>query len=309
AFLTSHAKARRSKSKARVDAAYRLQDELRELQGRTGQRASVGIDFAGTGRKTRKLLEAEGLAKTLGDRLLFKDVSLLLSPGSRVGLLGSNGSGKTTLIRVLTGDLPPDEGTVKRADGLRIVVFDQNRETLPQDALLRHALSADSDRVDFRGRPVHITAWAKRFLFRVDQLDMPVSDLSGGEQARILIARLMLQPADVLILDEPTNDLDIASLGVLEESLADFPGAIVLVTHDRYMLDRLCTEIIGLDGAGAADRYVDCAQWQEAQARRARQRDGDAGKPKPKRSGKRASSASAARFAITGLKSRCRLVI
>ena len=191
------------------------------------------------------------------------------------------------MIRVLIGELPADEGTIKKADGLRVVLFDQKREELSQDVPLRRALSADSDSVVFRGRPVHVTAWAKRFLFRIEQLDMPVSELSGGEHARILIARLMLRPADVLFLDEPTNDLDIASLDVLEESLGEFPGAIVLVTHDRFMLDRICTEVLGLDGAGHADRYVDCAQWQAAQARRAQLPDEDVAKAKPKRPGKK----------------------
>ncbi len=281
AFLKSHAKARRSKSKSRIDQAYRLHDELQSLQERTGQTTAAGIDFAGTGRKTRKLIEAKGLAKTLGGRQLFKDVSLLLSPGTRLGLLGANGSGKTTLIRVLAGDLPPDEGTTKRAEDLRVVVFDQRREELPQEVTLRHSLSTDSEFVDFRGRPIHVTAWAKRFLFRLSQLDMPVGELSGGEQARILIARLMLQPADVLILDEPTNDLDINSLDVLEESLNEFPGAIVLVTHDRFMLDRICTEVIGLDGAGHAGWYADSAQWQAAMARRGQPPEKDKAGPKP----------------------------
>ncbi len=272
AFLKSHAKARRTKSKSRVDEAYRLQDELRDLGRRNALATAAGIDFDGTGRKSKKLLTAKGLAKTLGGRLLFRDVSLQLSPGTRLGLLGPNGSGKTTLIRVLTGNLPPDEGTIETADNLQIVVFDQTREDLPQDVSLRRALAGNDESVDFRGRNIHISAWAKRFLFGLDQLDMLVGELSGGEQARILIARLMLLPADVLILDEPTNDLDIASLDVLEESLSEFPGAIVLVTHDRFMLDRICTEVLGLDGAGHTDRCADRSQWQAALARRTTRR-------------------------------------
>lgn len=273
AFLMSKAKARRTKSKSRVDEAYRLKDELHDLQQRNAQTTTVGIDFNSSGRKSKKLLKVVGLAKTLGDKLLFKDVSLFLSPGTRLGLLGANGSGKTTLIRVLTGDLSPDEGTIEPADHLRIVVFGQKREELPQDVTLRKALAGESDSVDFRGRSIHIVAWAKRFLFTVDQLDMLVGDLSGGEQARILIARLMLRPADLLILDEPTNDLDITSLDILEESLMDFDGAIVLVTHDRFMLDRVCTEVLGLNGGGHVGRYADYAQWQVAQARLAKGKD------------------------------------
>jgi ATP-binding cassette subfamily F protein uup len=176
--------------------------------------------------------------------------------------------------------LPPDEGTIRRADGLRVVVFDQKREELPQDIPLRRALSADGDTIVFRERPIHVTAWARRFLFRIEQLDLPVRDLSGGEQARVLIARLMLRPADVLVLDEPTNDLDISSLDIIEESLSDFPGAIVLVTHDRFMLDRICTQILGFDGEGQAGWYINCAHWQETLAQRAEQ--SAAPKPKPK---------------------------
>ncbi len=268
AFLRSHAKARRSKSKSRIDNAYRLQDDLRELQRRNAQGAAAGIDFEASGRKSRKLLEAKGIGKSMGGKPLFDDLSILLSPGTRLGLLGDNGSGKTTLIRVLTGDLLPDRGVIQRAEDLRVVIFDQQRAQLPQAAPLRRALAAEADTIEFRGQQVHVTAWAKRFLFRVDQLDLPVGELSGGEQARILMARLMLQPADVLVLDEPTNDLDIASLDVLEESLMDFPGAVVLVTHDRFMLDRICTEVVGLDGDGGSDRYGDCAQWLAAMDRR-----------------------------------------
>ena len=283
AFLKSNSKAQRTKSKVRTEEAYRLKDELRDLQHRNAHTSTAGFDFEGTGRGSKKLLEAKGLAKTFGGRLLFKDVSLTLVPGTRIGLLGSNGSGKTTLIRILTGELPPDQGTVVPADGLRVVVFDQKREELPKNITLKQAMAGNDESVDFRGRNVHISSWVKRFLFRIDQLDMPVGELSGGEQARILVARMMLRPADLLILDEPTNDLDIATLDVLEESLREFPGAIVLVTHDRYMLDRVCTEILGLDGTGGVGRYGDCAQWQAAQSRRAKVADTSAAKTKPKK--------------------------
>ncbi len=284
AFLESNAKARRTKSKSRIEEAYRLKDELRDMQRRNNTPTTAGIDFDSTGRKSRKLLEANGVSKALGGRTLFKDLTLLLSPGSRIGLMGHNGSGKTTLIKVLSDDLTPDSGTIKRAAGLKIVLFDQKREHLPQDIPLRLALSAESESIDFRGQRVHITAWAKRFLFRVDQLDLPVRELSGGEQARILIARLMLQPADILILDEPTNDLDIDSLDILESSLGEFPGAVVLVTHDRFMLDRVCTDIVGLDGTGGLEYFGDSGQWLAAQARRAAQATTTR---KPERAGKR----------------------
>ncbi|MFA9478804.1 ABC-F family ATP-binding cassette domain-containing protein [Phycisphaerales bacterium AB-hyl4] len=264
-WLSRGAKARRTKSKSRIDASHGRMDELADLKSRNAPGRAAGVQFAASGRQTQKLLVATGLAKSLGGRLLFRDLDLMLSPGTCIGLLGENGSGKTTLIRLLTGELSPDEGTIKRADNLRTVVFTQAREELDPRQSLRDALAHGGDFVTFRDKPVHVNAWASRFLFDAQQLKVSVGDLSGGEQARILMARLMLKPADLLILDEPTNDLDIASLEVLEQSLSDFPGAIMLVTHDRFMLDRLSTDILALDGAGGAKFYAELAQWQNAQ--------------------------------------------
>ena len=140
--------------------------------------------------------------------------------------------------------------------------FDQNRELDP-DVTLRRALAPDSDSVIYQDRVIHVGGWAARFLFTAEQLNQPVGRLSGGERARVLIAQLMLQPADVLLLDEPTNDLDIPTLEILEESLLEYRGALVLVTHDRYMLDRVSTVVLGLDGAGGAERFADYSQWEE----------------------------------------------
>jgi ATP-binding cassette subfamily F protein uup len=187
-------------------------------------------------------------------------------PGTRLGLLGPNGSGKTTLLRLLMGEMEPDAGSIRRAEGLRIVYFDQNRRALDLQVSLRRALAPESDTILYRDGSLHVSAWARRFLFRPEQLDMPVGSLSGGEQARILIANLMLQPADLLILDEPTNDLDIPSMEVLEESLQEFPGAMVLVTHDRYMLDQVSTQLLALEGDGVTAFYADYTQWEQAQA-------------------------------------------
>jgi len=269
-WLKRGAKARTGKSKARKDAAARIMSELRGLQTRNGRDVAAEINFDATGRQTKKLLVAEELSKQLGGKPLFSDVGVWLTPGARLGLLGPNGSGKSTLIRVLTGELEPDSGRIKRADDLRVVLFDQQREELPKERTLSQALCGESDYVNYRGQQIHVAGWAQRFLFRSEQLNMEVGQLSGGEQARILIARLMLQPADILILDEPTNDLDIPSLDVLEESLEQFAGAIILVTHDRFMLDRICDEVIALDGNGEAHTYSGYAQWLDAR-RRSRQ--------------------------------------
>jgi ATP-binding cassette subfamily F protein uup len=264
-WLRRGPKARTGKSKARIDAAHELMGELAEVSARNAK-ATTRIDFTASGRKTKKLIGAEGITKQLGGRQLFRDLSFSLAPGMRLGLAGPNGSGKTTLLRVLNGELDADAGNVERADGLRIVYFDQGREQLDPTARLREGLGAHGDSVIYRDRSMHIAGWAKRFLFRADQLDTPVGRFSGGERARIVIARLMLQAADVLLLDEPTNDLDIPTLEVLEESLTEFTGALVLVTHDRYMLDRVSTVVLGLDGEGGAEVYGDYSQWEQARA-------------------------------------------
>jgi ATP-binding cassette subfamily F protein uup len=191
---------------------------------------------------------------------LFKDIHFSVTSGMRVGLVGPNGSGKTTLLRLLRGEIKPESGKIRRADGLRIVYFDQNRELDP-DIILRRALAPDSDAVIYRERVIHVASWAERFLFSAENLNQRVGQLSGGERARILIAQLMLQPADVLLLDEPTNDLDIPTLEILEESLLEYRGALVLVTHDRFMLDRVSTVVLGLDGLRTAERFADYSQW------------------------------------------------
>jgi ABC transport system ATP-binding/permease protein len=264
-WLRRGPKARTTKARFRIDEAYRLQDELARVKALNRAEGRVGIDFSETGRKTKKLLEVQGLSKRLGESVLFSGLDLILSPGVRIGLVGPNGCGKSTLMNILaaaaTGNFAADSGSITIADGVRVVTFTQDRSGIDRQATLRRALAPEGDGVLFQGRPVHVVSWAKRFLFRPDQLETPVEQLSGGEQARILIAELMRQPADILLLDEPTNDLDIASLDVLEESLLDFDGALLLVTHDRYLLDRVCDSVLGFSGRGAVVRYGDYEQW------------------------------------------------
>jgi ATP-binding cassette subfamily F protein uup len=264
-WLQRGAQARSTKAQGRIQQAGQMIDELAELKYRSSQNRSAGIDFSASGRQTRELIVGKDLSKTLGDKTLFQHLSLTLAPGSRLGLLGPNGSGKTTLIKLLTGQLEPDAGKIKRADSLRVVLFDQSRAQLDKTLSLRDALSPNSDNVIYRGNPMHVSGWAKRFLFKTEQLNTPIRYLSGGEQARILIAQLMLHPADVLILDEPTNDLDIPTLEVLEDSLLSFPGALVLVTHDRYLLENVSTDLLALDGRGGAAHFASLDQWQAAQ--------------------------------------------
>src|SRR6266481_3788807 len=212
--------------------------------------------------QTKRLVELENVSVVLGDRKIVEGLNFLVTSGMRVGLVGPNGSGKTTLLRLLTGELEPTAGTIKRAAALKIVYFSQMRE-LEEGVTLRRALAPDSDSVVYQGRVVHVASYATKFLFTSEQLNQPVERLSGGERARVLIAKLMLEPADLLLLDEPTNDLDIATLAILEESLLEYTGALVLVTHDRYMLDRVSTVVLGLDGRGGAEMFADYSQWEQ----------------------------------------------
>src|SRR6267378_1054633 len=291
-WLRRGAKARSTKAKGRIKEAGRLIEELEDSRAR-GLTATAGIDFASAQRRTRRLLAARGLTKSLGGRRLVTGLDLVLTPGTRVGLIGPNGSGKTTLLSMLSGELPADAGVVERADGLRLVRFTQERDGLDPAQSLRRALAPEGDAVVWQGRSVHVASWAKRFLFRPEQLEVPVGRLSGGEQARILIARLMREPADLLILDEPTNDLDIPTLEVLEDSLAEFDGALVLVTHDRFMLERVSTVILALDGLGGTATFADYSQWEAARdaaepaMRKALDRAPEAPRPRPKRLGYR----------------------
>jgi len=266
AWLRRGAKARTRKSKARIDKASDLMSELADLNLRT-RTATADIDFAATDRKTKQLVELKDVAYEIDDRTLFTGLNFVITAGMRVGLVGPNGSGKTTLLRLLRGELTPSAGEIRRADWLRIVYFDQTRQLDP-DVTLRRALAPDSDSVIYQDRVTHVASWAARFLFTGEQLNQPIGRLSGGERARVLIAQLMLQPADVLLLDEPTNDLDIPTLEILEESLLEYRGALVLVTHDRYMLDRVSTIVLGLDGLGSAESFADYSQWESWQAQR-----------------------------------------
>jgi len=267
-WLRRGPKARTTKAKARIDAAGRLIDELEEGRDRA-RTSTAGIDFTSSGRKTKRLWLGKGLRKRLGDRPIVDSLDLLLTPGERLGVLGPNGAGKTTLLRMIAGELPPDAGTIEQAERLRVVYFEQNRESLDPSLTLKRALAPEGDAVIYNDRSMHVTSWAKRFLFRPEQLETSVSKLSGGEKARIVLARLMLRPADLLLLDEPTNDLDIPTLDVLEEALLEFPGALVLVTHDRYLLERVSTKVLALDGRGGAAFFADYAQWVSSRVARA----------------------------------------
>lgn len=260
-WLRRGPKARATKAKARIDNAHQLIGQLKDVSSRN-QSSSVAVGFESTDRQTKRLVELNDVTIELGGRKIVEHLNFLVTNGMRVGLVGPNGSGKTTILRLLKDELVASAGEVKKAGSLRIVYFSQTRE-LPEGVTLRRALAPDSDSVVYQGRVVHVASYAQKFLFTGEQLNQPVERLSGGERARVLIARLMLEPADLLLLDEPTNDLDIATLEVLEESLLEYTGALILVTHDRYMLDRVSTTVLGLDGKGDAAIFADYPQWEQ----------------------------------------------
>ena len=259
AWLRRGAKARTTKAKGRIQGAHRL---IEELEGIKLERKKIDFEFSESGRKTKDLVHLEKVGKSLAGKELFKDLTFTIKPGIRLGIVGANGAGKTTLLKTVLSEIPPDSGSIRTAPRLSTAYLDQKRIIIDPSQSLKRALCPEGDAVVFNGRELHVTTWAQKFLFHTDQLSLPISALSGGERARVLLAKHMLLPADLLVLDEPTNDLDIATLEVLEEILCEFAGAIILVTHDRHMLDRVCTHVIGLSGNGRCSIYADYTQWE-----------------------------------------------
>jgi ATP-binding cassette subfamily F protein uup len=264
-WLRRGAKARTTKQQARIHAHADLSDKVEELEYRN-QTRSARLDFQSSDKKPKRLMEARQVSKAYGDRQLFRNVDVFVGPGSRIGLLGSNGCGKSTLIRVLLGTEEPDTGSVLRSEHLKVAYFEQNREELNPDTTLRKTLCPAGDHVNYRGKLVHINGYLDRFMFRKEQIDMMVGKLSGGEQSRVALAKLMLKESNVLVLDEPTNDLDVETLNVLQECLTEFDGAVLLVTHDRYFLDQVATEILAFpatpEDRGQVTSFVGLDQWE-----------------------------------------------
>ncbi len=277
-WLRRGPQARATKAKSRTDEAHKLIGELSDLRQKL-KKSETSLEFSASGRKTRRLVVVEDISKSYDGKKLFSHLNIVLKPQMILGVLGPNGSGKSTLLKALQKKEPVDNGTIEHAPNLRLVYFDQNRDSLDTSLTLQEALNEQGgDAVIYRGKPVHIVTWARKFQFTNAQLTQPISHLSGGEKARVLIARLMLQDADILILDEPTNDLDIETLEILEESLLDFPGCVVLVTHDRYLMSRLADICIGFLPSGLTRLYADYSQWENEYQR------GGVEKSKPKKS-------------------------
>lgn len=270
-WLRRGPKARTTKAKSRIKGAHELQDNLQQLKQLNRADKKVHIDFEATEVSGRELLKVHQLTKSIANKLLVNKLNFRFKAGMKIGLVGPNGVGKSTLMKLLHAELKPDEGSVKTVEGVRIAYFDQHREQIPKKSTLQEALTlSGSDTVIYRDRPLHIITWAKKFLFKPEQLGSDVSTLSGGERSRVQLARMMQQPADILLLDEPTNDLDIPSLEILEQALHEFDGAIVLVTHDRYLMDRVCNGVLGFEGEGVIQPYADLSQYVEAREEKLR---------------------------------------
>lgn len=262
AWLRRGAKARQTKQKARIERAHDLAEEVSLLKERRRERLSK-FDFGGLARSPKKLIEAQKITKNFGDRVLFDNFDFILPARARVGLMGTNGCGKSTLIKILVGQVKPDHGTVKITEGVKFSYFEQKKESLDAKQSVLRNLCPEGDYVHLQGQPVFARSYLSRFHFRPEQMDLPAERLSGGEQSRLLLARMMLQTEQVLILDEPTNDLDVDTLDTFQEALDEFPGAIILVTHDRYFMDQVATELLAFDGHGGIEKFADYFQWEE----------------------------------------------
>ena len=255
--------ARSTKQKARLQRLDVLRDSVPTVRD-----ATFTLDFR-TGEKLgRTLMEGRGLKKGYGGRTLIAGLDFDLRPGQRIGILGPNGCGKSTLLRMLSGEEQPDAGTLHRGPRVRVAVLDQHRTGLSETDTVFEAAGGGNDQVIVNDQPVHVASFLGRFLFSRDSFEQRVSGLSGGEKARILLAKLLLQGANLILLDEPTNDLDLMTLRVLEEALLAFDGAVVVVTHDRAFLDRTCTGMLAFEGNGAIVSYASRTQYMAALAAR-----------------------------------------
>lgn len=283
-WLRQGAKARTTKQQARIQRAGDLKDEVSELEQRNQVR-TARIDFQGAEKNPKKLIEAIGISKSYGNRKIFSPFDLIITPGKKIGILGPNGCGKSTLIRSLLGEELPDTGGVKRSEHLSVAYFEQNRETLDPLLSLSKTICPQGEYVQYRGNRVHIRSYLDRFMFTPGQMDMAVGKLSGGEQSRLLIARLMLTEANFLVLDEPTNDLDMATLNVLEECLTEFSGAVLFVTHDRYFLDQVANQILAFDrrpDGAHLESFANLSQWEDWQRQKLRnQKSTEPSRPTP----------------------------
>jgi ABC transport system ATP-binding/permease protein len=242
--------ARRKRNQGRLEKLHQMRATRAAMMGPAG---AAKLAIASDDVRTKSVIRAEGLTKAFGDRTIIKDFTLRIQRGDRVGIVGANGSGKTTLLKLLTGELTPDAGTVTLAKTLDAVIIDQQRSLMTPDKSVRDVLCDGGDWIEVRGNKKHVQGYLKEFLFDPNVTDAPVGSLSGGERSRLLLAREFARTSNLLVLDEPTNDLDMETLDLLQEVIGDYDGTVLIVSHDRDFLDRTVTITLGLDGSGKVD--------------------------------------------------------
>ncbi|HWV01049.1 MAG TPA: ABC-F family ATP-binding cassette domain-containing protein [Devosia sp.] len=253
-WLTYGVTARRKRNVRRLEGLGNLRQERRELKRQVG---TVKLSVAEADLSGKMVLEAEHIGKSFGDRLIVGDFTTRIIRGDRIGIVGANGAGKTTLIKLLTGELAPDAGRVRLGSNLEVATLDQRRARLDPASTLKQAITAGgSDTLVINGVPKHVMGYMKDFLFTPEQARTTVEKLSGGERGRLGLARLLALPSNVLVLDEPTNDLDLETLDLLQEMLGDYPGTVIVVSHDRDFLDRVATSVIVAEGEGRWTEYA-----------------------------------------------------
>jgi ABC transport system ATP-binding/permease protein len=252
-WLRRGVKARRTRDEGRVKALMAMRAER---AARRDQIGTVRMQVSQADASGKMVFEAEGISKSFGGKAVVKDFSVRVMRGDRIGLIGPNGAGKTTLLRMLLEELPPDTGTVRHGANVQIAYYDQQREQLDPERTVVDTIGDGSDTVTVNGQPRHVHGYLQDFLFSPERARSPVKALSGGERNRLLLARLFTRPVNVLILDEPTNDLDLETLELLEAQLVDWPGTLLLVSHDRRFLDNVVTSTIAFEGNGVVKEYV-----------------------------------------------------
>jgi ATP-binding cassette subfamily F protein uup len=245
--------ARRKRNVRRVAELAHMRQERREARRAVG---NVRFTVGESGPSGRLVIEANGISKAFEGKAVVKNFSTRIARGDRIGIVGPNGAGKTTLLKILTGQLEPDAGEVRLGSGIEMVSLDQRRDELAPTMTVKEALAGKGDKVIINGQPRHVASYMKDFLFQPEQAFSPVSVLSGGERARLMLARALAKPSNLLVLDEPTNDLDLETLDLLQEILAEYTGTVLLVSHDRDFLDRVVTSVIAAEGDGQWTEYA-----------------------------------------------------
>ena len=245
---------RRKRNVKRLGNLHELRDQRRTYRGATGNASLAAAEADKSG---KLVIEAKGINKAYGERKIVDDFSIRIQRGDRIGIVGPNGAGKTTLIEMLTGGSEPDSGTIRLGANIEMATLDQHRESLDPKSTLAEALTGGrGDHVMVGGKPKHVVSYMKDFLFAQEQMRTPLEVLSGGERGRVMLARSLAKPSNLLVLDEPTNDLDLETLDVLEEMLGDYEGTVMLISHDRDFLDRVVTSVIVPEGQGRWIEYA-----------------------------------------------------